>query len=246
MASGHLLLISIPSREGSTVTASIQAVVFDLDGTLVDSRVAVIDAVAAGIREVAERHGRGPVRVDPQVLRDALGKPAAEYYRDILDANLVDLAAEVKETATAHEVGALARGDGRLFEGVLATLDALRARQIRLASVSNAQTPYFRAALEHLELGPRFDHTECHEELPAGAQRPFKRTLLARAIAALGVSPAQTVMVGDRREDIEAGHALGCHTVGITFGFGVPEELREAATCIDAFGDLLAFVDAVR
>ena len=218
--------------------SSIEAVVFDLDGTLVDSRVAVIDAVAAGIREVAERHGRGPVHVDPRILRDALGKPAAEYYRDILDDNLVDLAAEVKEVATAHEVAALARGDGRLYEGVLATLDALRARGVQLASVSNAQTPYFRAALEHLGLASRFVHSECQEELPAGAARPFKQTLLARAITQLQVSASNTVMVGDRREDIEAGQALGCLTVGIEFGFGSAVELASADWRVREFGEL--------
>lgn len=221
---------------------TIEAVVFDLDGTLVDSRVAVIDAVAAGIHEVAARHGRGPAHVDAQVLRDALGKPAAEYYRDILDANLVDLAAEVKEVATAHEVNALARGDGRLYDGVLATLDALRQGNVKLASVSNAQIPYFRAALEYLDLAPRFAYTECQEELPAGAARPFKQTLLARALEAMGVAASRAVMVGDRREDIEAGHALGCRTVGIAFGFGSEAELASATWQVQGFGELVGLL----
>ena len=87
--------------------ARVRAVVFDLDGTLVDSREAVIDAVASGVREVARRHGHGDVEIDESVLIGALGQPSREYFRAILPRRLVDLADEVKEVATRHEVEAL-------------------------------------------------------------------------------------------------------------------------------------------
>lgn len=217
-----------------------RAIVFDLDGTLVDSRVAVIDAVAAGIREVAARHGRGPVAIDPARLRAALGMPAREYFVAVLDETLRDLADEVKEASTEHEVTSLASGEGRLFPGVLDTLDALRTRGYSLGVVSNAQGPYFRAALEHLDLESRLSHSECYEELPDGAARPFKRTLLGRALQTMGVEPESAWMVGDRREDIEAGHALGTRTAGILFGFGTPDEFDLADRRLQRFDDLLS------
>jgi phosphoglycolate phosphatase len=214
--------------------------VFDLDGTLVDSRVAVIDAVAAGIREVAARHDRGPVTIDPARLRAALGKPAHEYFVAVLDETLREFADEVKEASTAHEVAALASGEGRLFPGVLDTLDALRVRGFALGVVSNAQAPYFRAALEHLDLNSRLTHSECYEELPDGAARPFKHTMLRRALHSMGVEPARAWMVGDRREDIEAGHALGTRTAGILFGFGTPDEFDLADQRLQRFDALLS------
>lgn len=217
--------------------APIRAVAFDLDGTLVDSGTAILDAVARGVREVTARHGR---EIDPShdVLRAALGKPAREYFRAILPDGLGHLADEVLVAATVHEVEAVRANPDMLFDGVLETLDALRARGLRLACISNAQRGYFRAALDHLGLGERFDHSECQEELPADATAPYKTTMLRRALAALDVDAASVVMVGDREEDITSGRDVGCRTVGIRFGFGRPEELERADACVVRFAEL--------
>ncbi|HKK69846.1 MAG TPA: HAD family hydrolase [Candidatus Krumholzibacteria bacterium] len=222
----------------------VEAVVFDLDGTLVDSGTAVIGAVATGIREVAERHGHGRIDVDPSVLRAALGRPAREYFRTVLPRKLVDLADEVKEVATRHEVDALREGHGRTFDAVLPTLDALRSSGRRLACVSNAQAPYFRAALDHLGLGSRFAFTECQEELPAGADPPFKVAMLRRALAALDVAPARAVMVGDREEDLVSGRTVGCRTIGAVYGFGEPDEFVDADATVERFAALVDVIDA--
>ncbi len=218
------------------------AVIFDLDGTLVDSRVAVVGAVAAGIEETARRHGRGSIPIDPAKIRSALGLPATEYFRTILDERLRDLSEEVKTAATAHEVAALERGEGRLFPSVLPTLDALRGRGHALAVVSNAQAPYFHAALDALDLRRRLDHAQCHEELPPKTPAPFKRALVERALRRLGIEGAHAWMVGDRREDVEAGRTWHCRTVGVRFGFGAEEEFADADHVIDRFDQLLGVV----
>ena len=214
------------------------AVVFDLDGTLVDSRVAIIDAVRAGVHEAVAAADLPQPEVSDDTLRAALGKPAREYFLAILPGELAHLAERVQEAATHHEVEALEAGHGRLFDGVLTALDALRTAGVSLAAVSNAQAPYFRAALEHTGLLERFDHTECHEELPPDSPRPFKLTLLRRAIDRLGVEPGRVLMVGDRAEDIEAGHAAGCATLAIPFGFGSAEELAAADQRLAHFDQL--------
>jgi phosphoglycolate phosphatase len=218
--------------------SSFQAVVFDLDGTLVDSRVAVIEAVAAGIREVAAEAGLPEPDIDPDRLRAPLGRPAPEYFRAVLGETLGHLAAPVKEAATRHEVEAFEQGRGRLHPGVLDALDSLRSTGMKLAAVSNAQAPYFRAALECTGLADRLDHSECYEDLPEGSPAPFKLTLLRRALVALEVEARSTVMAGDRRDDIEAGSAAGCTTLAIPFGFGTAEELEGADLRIDSFAEL--------
>ena len=217
-----------------------RAVVFDLDGTLVDSRVAVIEAVSAGILEVTAEEGLPAPDIDPERLRSALGQPAPEYFRTVLGETLGHLAPRVKEAATRHEVEAFASGRGRLFDGVLEALDTLRAHGLRLAAVSNAQAPYFDAALDHSGLAARLDHRECYEDLPADVSPPFKAALLRRALAALGVDASETVMAGDRADDIEAGTALGCTTLAIGFGFGSPEELAGAHLHLSSFAELPA------
>jgi phosphoglycolate phosphatase-like HAD superfamily hydrolase len=218
------------------------AVVFDLDGTLVDSRIAVIDAVSTGIREAVEAAGLPVPPIDVQLLHDALGKPAAEYFHAILPETLGHLADRVKEAATRHEVEAFQTGRGRLFDGVLEALDRLRDAEVRIAVVSNAQAPYFRAALEHTGLADRIDHAECHEELPDDAARPFKLTLLRRALAALDTPAGRTLMVGDRAEDLEAGTSAGCTTLAIPFGFGGDDEIAIADLRLESYAALPSFI----
>jgi phosphoglycolate phosphatase len=218
------------------------AVVFDLDGTLVDSRVAIIDAVRTGVRDAVAAAGLPQPDIDDATLRGALGKPAREYFLAILPETLGHLADAVKEASTHREVAALASGHGRLYPGVLDALDALRGAGVRLAAVSNAQAPYFRAALEHTGLGERFDHTECHEELPPDAAPPFKLTLLRRALQALDVQATRALMVGDRAEDIEAGQAAGCATLAIPFGFGSEKELAGADARLDGYDRLASIL----
>lgn len=221
---------------------SVRAVAFDLDGTLVDSGQAVLDAVAAGVREVSGRHG-APFDVSRDVLRDALGRPAGEYYRSILPPDLVHLAPEVQIAATTLEVAAMADGGDHLFAAVRETLDTLRERNLRLACISNAQRDYFRAALRYQGLMERFDFTECQEDLPPAARPPFKTIMLQRALVALDVDAAEIVMVGDRAEDIASGLEVGGRTVGVTFGFGAADELARADARIDAFADLAGVID---
>ena len=219
------------------------AAIFDLDGTLVDSRQAVVHAVAEGVRQVLSQHGILGFEPSEAAIMDAMGLPPAEYYQRILPEHLSHLSLEVKDAATAHEVRALAAGKGRLYPGVLETLDTLREQGRRLAIVSNAQEPYFVAALKYLHLETRIDYRECHEELPPGVGSG-KPVLLNRALTALGISADQAVMVGDRREDIAAGRELGCATVGLSYGFGSPQELAQAELITDTFASLLKFVES--
>jgi phosphoglycolate phosphatase len=226
-------------------TPRFDGVVFDLDGTLVDSRVAVLVAVATGIRVASAEAGIEAPPVDDAALRAALGLPAPEYFRAILPATLGHLAPRVKEASTRHEVEAFASGRGRLHPGVLETLDRLRAADLSIAVISNAQAPYFRAAIEHTGLGERLHHAECHEELPPSTPAPYKLALLRRALERLGLEPSRTLMVGDRRDDFEAGKATGCRTVAVSFGFGDGEELAGADERIDGFEELPARVGLV-
>ena len=217
----------------------ITTVIFDLDGTLVDSREAVVDAVAAGMEAVLRRHGFDRLRADRNLIMDAMGLPPSEYYRRILPPELSHLAAEVQSASTDEEVRSLAEGRGRLYPGVADTLRKLKDEGFLLAIVSNAQEPYFVAALHYLDLDPLIDHRECHEQLPPESAGG-KEVLVQRALHALSTEPRQAVMVGDRREDIEAGRRLGTRTAGVSWGFARPGELDTADWRIDSLAELPA------
>ncbi len=216
----------------------INAVVFDLDGTLVDSRTAVVEAVARGVERVLARHGVERPRADRDRIVQAMGLPPHRYYREILPPAAASWAREVQDEATAEEVRALAAGEGRLVPKALETLSELRARKVRIAIVSNAQEPYFRAALEYLGLQALSDHRECHEQLPAHLPKG-KDILLQRALRAVDTAPENALMVGDRREDIAAGRQVGTLTAAASWGFAAPGELEEADWLLTTMAQLL-------
>jgi phosphoglycolate phosphatase-like HAD superfamily hydrolase len=120
-------------------------------------------------------------------------------------------------------------------------LERLRAAGLRLAVISNAQAPYFEAALRWLELGPRFDHRECHGDLPPRSPAG-KTALLRRALDALRVPAAVTCMVGDRGDDLAAGRELGCRTLAATWGFGTAVEWALADRQAHAPWDLVGLL----
>jgi len=222
--------------------AGIRAVAFDLDGTLVDSRAAVVEAVAAGVTEVLRRHGVEGGEPKTGDIEAAMGLPADAYYRRLLPDNLQHLAREAQDASTRHEVEALRGGRARLHEGVLETLAALRAAGLRLAVISNAQTPYFRAALDALGVAPLLDHSECFEEMPPG-DGPSKARLFARALAALDLPASAVLMVGDRGDDIAAAKHHGARALALTYGFGDVAEFADADAVADRFDWLRRLVD---
>ena len=85
-------------------------------------------------------------------------------------------------------------------------------------------------------------HAECQDDLPSSARRPYKTTLLRRALVALEVEARETVMVGDREEDIALGVEIGCGTIGAAYGFGGAAELVRASARIDRFEALEGLV----
>lgn len=225
--------------------SGIRAVAFDLDGTLVDSRTAVVEAVAAGVREVLRRHGVEGGEPATGDIEAAMGLPADAYYRRLLPDNLQHLAREAQDASTRHEVEALRDGRAALHADVLATLQALQSAGKRLAVISNAQTPYFRAALDSLEVAPLLDHSECFEEMPPG-EGSSKTRLLARALAALDLPASAVLMVGDRGDDIAAAKHHGCLALGLTYGFGEVSEFDAADAISDRFDWLLRLTGEAR
>jgi phosphoglycolate phosphatase-like HAD superfamily hydrolase len=220
-----------------------RAAIFDLDGTLVDSRAAVVSAVIRGVREAAAAQGVAFAPSERAVV-DALGLPALSYFRALLPPQWAALAPAALELATHYEVAALKAGEGRLFDGVLTGLERLRTAGWRIGIVSNAQRAYFHAALESLGLAALCEHAMCQDDLPAAPPMApsSKQRLLELALNSLDAVAAHSWMLGDRAEDICAGRALGCRTAAAMYGFGSLAEHGDAELRCATFA---AFTDSL-
>jgi len=194
--------------------ADLGAVVFDIDGTLLDSAAGIL----AGF-QVALTAG-GVAVPDEQSLRVHLGPP----LRDFLTQSGV--AAERIDRATqAYHDFYLAEGLRRAvpYPGVESLLQRLRDDGMPLATASAKRTTTARAILEAHGLSRYFMIIGGTDE-----NRSTKAETLAGVLAELAVEPARTIMVGDRHHDIEGAHACDVRAVGARWGYGVGNELAEA------------------
>lgn len=230
------------------MTPGDRIIVFDTDGTLMDGRVAVLDAVASALADTYEHFELPLPTLDHDRIGLAMGLPVTAFFHTAFDPATVpaDLrhafVGEFEVRSIRSEVATLRRGETHLYPGAIDALAFLRERGFALALYSNAARPYFDTVLEVHELGRWFNCTLCLEE---AVRRRLARDK-AGMVRHLSRGHRHVVVVGDRVHDIEAGQEAGAVTVGCRYGFGAQDEFDDAHWCIDELSELktLPFVQA--
>ena len=195
-------------------------VLFDVDGTLVDSAPAITHCLARAIESV------GLVAPAVEVLGADIGPPLEEA----LAAHGVPAGSMEEAKATyrsSYATEGLERSE--LYPGVVGLLDALTSAGVRLATATSKRVPMATDVCRHLGILDHFEVIGGAGEL----DRLHKPEILAWTLERLGGSvPGRTVMVGDRRFDVAGGNALGLPTIGVLWGYGTAEELHGAGARI--------------
>jgi phosphoglycolate phosphatase len=191
------------------------AVLFDLDGTIIDSRVPFETSVNYTLAAI----GR-PARRPEELLR-YLGPPTHEAFTDLLgdDQQLVGKAIAIYRdhyAKTSAETTVV-------YAGMRELLSRLHGR-VPLAVATSKIVTAAVPLLEHLDLAKFFDVIS--GPLPSAVNEP-KSATVAQALAALG-GPHTPVMIGDRCYDVVGAHEHGVPTVGVLWGAGSETELRDA------------------
>lgn len=207
------------------------AVLFDLDGTLVDS---VPDLAAAANRLLAEL-GRQPL--GEAEIAAMVGDGVAKLVERALAARQAGdaaLAPAIARFTTFYEADATART--RPYPGVPEGLAALARAGAALAVCTNKSERATHAVLDGLGLASFFAAVLGGDSLPT--HKPDPAPLVA-ALNRLGVAPAQAAMVGDHRNDVLAAQGAGTAAIFARYGYGLAGlgALRPDAM-IDRFADL--------
>ena len=193
------------------------AVIFDSDGTLSDSSEGILASANAAFAVM------GFPLLDAQSVRPWVGPP--------LQQSMVDrhgLTPEEAEQAIAIYRREYDAGNcflQRSYDGMVETLERLRAAGLKTAVASSKPTVFLEKILQGTNRWHLFDAV-CGVTLDR--TESSKTDLIAAAAEQLGLAPANCLMVGDRRFDIEGANALHIQSVGVLYGYGTREELEQA------------------
>jgi len=223
-------------RGTSVAAMRVQAVLFDLDGTLIDSAA---DLAGAG-----------------NEMRVARGLPALplEHFRPMVGAGARGMIAKALEVETQDERYAALRDEflqryearmtreTRIFAGMDALLTRLQALGLPWGIVTNKATRFTEPLVRSLGLHNLAAALVCGDTTPHSKPHPAP---LLEAAARMGQTAVHCVYVGDDLRDVQAGRAAGMHTVVAAWGYlGIGESIQDwgADHIIESPQDLLSWL----
>jgi len=194
---------------------SIQLVIFDLDGTLIDSRLDLVHSVNAALRHIRRPELPDDVIASyvgdgaPILIQRALGAEAADEA--LVQRGLAFFLSYYREHKLDHTT---------VYAGIPEALAAIRSSANgvprKLAVLTNKPVNPSRAIVEALGLGQFFSQVYGGNSFatkkpdPEGARKLLEEN---------GVKPQQAAIVGDSHVDVQTGRSSGLWTVGVTYGF---------------------------
>lgn len=217
-------------------------VVFDVDGTLIDSQHLIL----AAMRGAFTRAGH-PLPIPADVLAIvglSLPEAMAALAPHLSPEERLALVGFYREGFAAQRAAGGRSALAPLYPGARAALDRLAVQPATLMGVATGKA---RPGLDHVfashDLGHLFATAQTAEFHPS---KPHPSMLL-RALSETGASATAAVMVGDTEYDIAMGRAAGFATVGVGWGYHPPARLRAAGAdlVIDAFDELDAALAAL-
>ena len=187
-------------------------VFFDLDGTLTQSEEGIWNCA----RYAAERMGF-PLPGE-EILKQWIGPPLIWSFQHLM--GMTEEQAYQAQAFYRERYVTLGKYENRVYPGVRSMLRALSRAGIRMGIVSGKPEDSTRDILKYFGLARFFERISCAKDARAEKEH------LIRAV--MPDEPAEVWMVGDRKFDMEGAVRAGVHALGVTYGYGSEEELRDA------------------
>ena len=217
------------------MTMKYRAILFDLDGTLVTMEMDFkglrieLEAIyrSYGMRQEDITWGRATIDSIKEFRRrmDDQGLPG----REALEA--------VKQRIHSYELEQAPKAQA--IPGAVGLLSWLRDEGYRIAVATRNNRDAAWCSMENTGILPFVDLLVARDDVQRMKPHPEQ---FERVFEALGIAPAETLVVGDYTFEIEAGRALGCHTVGVLTGTGTREDLADADIVIPSVADLRSYL----
>jgi phosphoglycolate phosphatase len=204
--------------------SALQAAIVDLDGTMVDTLGDFEVALNAMLADLSLG------AVDRAFIEHTVGKGSEHLIRSTL-AHVQGDAARYDEAWARyqHHYLRINGAHAAVYPGVIEGLQAMRARGLKLACLTNKPTDFARPLLRSKGLDGFFDAVFGGDAFARKKPDPLP---LLKTCEALGSAPGRTLMVGDSSNDAAAARAAGCPVVLVSYGYNHGQPVSE----VDADG----------
>jgi phosphoglycolate phosphatase len=218
----------------SSIMPTTRSVLFDLDGTLIDSRPGIEASCLAALRALGHAPGAAL-----DVTR-FIGPPLEDVVQALLQPYGDDRVGEAV-VAYRHHYGESSLLGSKPYPGIANALQGVRQAGLRIYLATSKREVFARRILQHLDLASYFDGI--YGSVPGGAL-DHKPELLAHILSEQRMAASRSLMVGDRRHDIIGAHAVGMRSLGVLWGYGSRDELETAGAdqLVESTADLLPAV----
>lgn len=209
-------------------------IIFDLDGTLVDTPSGIVKAFIAGLDSM------GITFTDTQAIRATIGMPLEKAFSQLLAIPVddVQVSLAVRQYQAAFREIVLPQARALVFPGVVDGLSALKNRGYGLAVATSKVFTSAQALLEAANLWSFFDLVVGADMVTHPKPHPEMGLLV---MSRLGNSPENSVMVGDTTHDLLMAKQAGIHAIGVTWGIHDRKTLLTAQPgwIVDSFDDVV-------
>lgn len=193
------------------------AVFFDFDGTIADTGIGIFNSVSYAIAAM----GFSPLPDDR--LRTFIGPPVFASFKRELNMTDEQSALAVEKYRERYSESGIYQLE--VYEGIEELIEELKKSGIKVAIASSKPEKFVMRIIDFLNIGNLIDFIAA----PESDKAPESKTLLVeKAVNHFGVDQNRALMIGDRYFDIDGANGAGVKSIGVTFGYGSREELKNA------------------
>ncbi|MCH5208931.1 MAG: HAD family hydrolase [Oscillospiraceae bacterium] len=192
-------------------------VFFDLDGTLTDSAEGIINSVEYALKRL------GITVYKRSELYKFIGPPLSDSFAEFFGLS----EEKCKEGVRLYREYFSEKGiyENKLYDGIQDLLEKTKAAGMTLVLATSKPQEFAEEILRYFDIAKYFDFIAAAE---MNGKRNRKQDIINYALEISGAKRNETVMVGDRKFDVLGAKSVGVASIGVLYGFGTEEELKEA------------------
>lgn len=218
--------------EFRAIAPELRCIMFDLDGTLLNTRGFAVRALRSAVSEYNSSSSRAITLPTDIEICSNFGVPANLYYRYLLRPWSHEAEVVVHNLVMEEQRSVFRSRDDVLFEGVSDLVRELKAEGRVIGVASSGSEAYLEAASGIQGLAGNVDFWHATSDDPIRQKSDAIRSMLNYAGCSSGA------MVGDRATDIAAARRARVYSVGCRYGYGRAEETAGATQCVETIEEL--------